>query len=408
MTTPIEQAFTDALTPKSLDDIIGQPRAMNLLKSIEQTTLKQDVPCSLIFHGPPGMGKTASANLLAQTSNRPWVALNATNASTKDIHALAERDDHPIVYLDEIQAFNKKQQQVLLPYIEQDVFTLIAATAENPKAYVYDALYSRSTPVRFERINPEILATYIKNAAHQSGADAYLSDELIDTVAHQCAGDVRHAKLLCLEYLRIGEHQGLQITPENAVDTGLAECASQPFDLTSATHYQLVSALQKSIRGSDVDAAIFYATRLTEGGDLESPIRRMLVMASEDIGLADPQAIQHTIACAQAAKELGLPEAGRMIAQMAAYLALAPKSDSVTQAWSQAKTDIAEGRGAIVPGHISVECPKNYLYPHSYPNHWVPQQYLPDDLLGTKYYQPQPNAFENAYETYWKSVRGEM
>lgn len=393
-------------TPKSFADIAGQYKLCNPETGILPRLSKEGLNQSLVFFGPAGTGKTSSANLLATELNRPLVMLNATSASTKDIQAAAENadpDNPPVVYLDEIQYFNKKQQQSLLPYVEANTFTLIASTADNPKAQIYDPLLSRMLTLRFERVPDDAIASRIKSVLARHNMQDAMADDAIDALAQSVAGDMRQAATLVVGLTSMFPNKTIE--REDLSTSGLFSMSHQSFDMAETYHYQLKSALQKSIRGSDPSAAAFYATRFAEGEDLTSPFRRMLVMAAEDIGLADPYAVAHTVACQDAAERLGFPEAARYLVQAAVYLALAPKSTSCTKALSKAQADIAEGKGATVPIHISVECPKNYLYPHNYPGHWVPQQYLPDDIRHENYYVPENNAWENARCKHWREIR---
>lgn len=403
MTTNI--SMTDFI-PTDFSEVTGQSKLCDPDTGIIPRLAEQGIPQSLVFFGPAGTGKTTCANLLSAACGRPLIALNATSASTKDIQKAAEEADPenpPVVYLDEIQYFNKKQQQSLLPYVEANTFTLIASTADNPKAQIYDPLLSRMITMRFERVPDDAITKRITDVLEKKGLSDKFESDAISALATSVAGDMRQAATLVCALVSMFPDE--TITKKHLSSSGLFSMSHQSFDMSETYHYQLKSALQKSIRGSDPSAAAFYATRFGEAEDLTSPFRRMLVIASEDVGLADPNAIAHTIACQDAAERTGFPEATRFLVQAAVYLALAPKSSSCSEAMEKARADIEAGRGANVPIHISVECPKNYLYPHAYPGHWVAQQYLPDDIMRENYYIPQDNPEENARCAYWMAVR---
>lgn len=364
------------------------------------------IPQSVIFYGPPGTGKTTAALIFAEALEKPLYKLNATNASISDIKHIvdAEKENEPVVYLDEIQYFNKKQQQSLLPFVEAGTITLIAATTENPYHSIYDALLSRCSVMEFKRPSAseilELLKAYEKEP---NSAIAKTSENVLRLIANISSGDVRRA-LTDLELITNLFDDNSKITEEDI--RNIKPSASMAgFDMRDDNHYAYISALQKSIRGSDPDAAVFWLSKMLEGGDIISPCRRLPAICCEDIGLAYPEAITHTMACCKAAEVLGLPEAYKPLTQAVILLAIAPKSCTNEATWMAARDDIRNGLGATVPRHLASEYAPGYLWAHQFPNHWVPQQYLPDDLLGRKYYEPGDNAFEQQFKNYWNSIK---
>lgn len=392
-------SLAERYRPRTLDDIVGQGRP----KALVAHMLEQGSLTSMVFFGSPGCGKTTLAHIIADAYGQEMHWLNATTDGIKDLRAITDAADGPVlVYLDEIQYWNKKQQQSLLSVIEDGTVTLVAATTENPWHSLYDALLSRLMVVEFERVPPALVAKRLDAIEHDLDTPPRLTTEAKAAIARACAGDVRRAINL-LEAIRDAYPQNNAVDEDDVRDL-MPSMNMGGFDSLDDTHYSLVSALQKSIRGSDPDAAVFYLARFLEAGDLVSPCRRLPAICCEDIGLADPNAIVHTMACIEAAEHVGLPEAYKPLTQAVLYLALAPKSASNEAAWMPAKDDIEHGLGATVPAHIASEHAPGYVWPQDHPGHWTPQQYLPDDLADRQYYMPQDNAWEQGHYAFWADV----
>lgn len=383
--------------PQTLQEICGQEKPIRILKNmIQQQNIR-----SCIFYGPPGSGKTTAAMILASQANMPFIQANATNTGLTEIRKLIKQTDTPaLLYLDEIQYFNKKQQQSLLSYIESQEIILISATTDNPYYCCYDALLSRCMILEFSQVTPEEITPRLKTIALNENRT--ITDDALTLIAHNASGDVRRAiNQLELAFIQYPENT---ITKTD-IQAITPDIQLNGFDADGEIHYSLLSALQKSIRGSDPDAAVFYLMRLLQGGDILSPCRRLLVIANEDIGLAQPDAIPFTYACCEMAKQLGLPEANKPLVNAVLYLALSPKSSSCERTYIPMLDDIKYNKGSIIPAHIHDTCPKDYKYPHDYPNHWVEQQYLPDDIKHKKYYIPDDNQFEQQADAYWQAIK---
>ena len=403
--------LANRIRPESFDDMVGQSHLIGERGALRRLAAANRLP-SMIFFGPPGTGKTTAARILAKQSGIEMRHLNATTASLADVRAVAADADgimgHSgiLLYLDEIQYFNKKQQQSLLEYIEDGRITLIASTTENPYFYVYDALLSRCAVFEFKSVSAEELFPYLKKTLEKAGEGKISADDDALRYISECAaGDVRRAVTMlenALSYAAAGDEEKITLETAKMFTPGIA---AGLFDSDGDVHYDLLSALQKSIRGSDPDAAVFYLAKLLEGGDLVSPCRRLMVIASEDIGAAYPLAAVVTRSCVECARELGLPEAAIPLANAAVMLATAPKSNTANVALQAAQQDIRAGRGGSVPTHLRSPLFKGYVYPHDYENDYVEQQYLPDDLKDRKYYVFGDNKTEQAARAYWEKIK---
>lgn len=416
------QPLADKIRPTELCDIVGQEHILGENGLLRRLIESGNIP-NMIFYGPSGVGKTTLAQIIAGKTSRRLYRLNATTASTSDIRGIVSELDTllapqgVLLYLDEIQYFNKKQQQSLLEFIESGKITLIASTTENPYFYVYNAILSRSTIFEFRPIPREAAARAVQRAfalcARELHAEIALEDGVVDAVSSACGGDVRKAvnAVELLDQAARPVDGGLRITAQDAQQA--AQRSAMRYDREGDEHYDLLSALQKSVRGSDPDAAVYYLGRLLEAGDLLSPCRRLLVMAAEDVGLAYPQAMAITKACVDAARELGLPEGRLPLAEAAVLLATAPKSNSAYNAINAAMRDIQKGKVGQVPRHLqnvhadstgSGKAPA-YKYPHDYPHHYVAQRYLPEALGDVTYYEYGDNKTEQAARRYWEDIK---
>lgn len=417
------QPLADELRPRELEEVYGQAHILGPGAILTRIIESGHVP-NLIFYGPSGTGKTTVANIIAEKTNRKLFKLNATTASTADIKAIVSELDTMLapngvlLYLDEIQSFNKKQQQTLLEHIENGKITLIASTTENPYFYVFNAILSRSTIFEFKSLTPADAKKAVDRAIAYMGRklDLELTVEpgVEDYIATCCGGDIRKA-LNAVEVLFAAcatDRKALTLTLADA--QAVTQKSSMHYDREGDSHYDAVSALMKSLRGSDPDAALHYLARLLEAGDLPGACRRLLCSASEDIGLAYPQAAAIVKACVDSALQLGLPEAKLPLAQAAILLATCPKSNSVVEAIDAAMRDVKRGKAGPIPRELQnvhadgtgFEREQGYLYPHSYPNHWVAQQYLPDNLVGTVYYRYGDNKYEQACKAFWEKIKG--
>lgn len=415
--------LAEKIRPKKLDDVCGQSHLLGNGKPLRKIIESGHIP-NMIFYGPSGIGKTTVARIIAENTNMTMHKLNGTSASISDIKEIvAETETFGgmngiLLYLDEIQYLNKKQQQSLLEYIENGSITLIASTTENPYFYVYNAIISRCTVFEFKPLTADEVLPAVKRA-FQLMAQEYkmrlrLETGVAEHIAHGCGGDVRKS-LNTVELCILSAHNEdnvLTISLENA--KALTQRSNMKYDRDGDQHYDILSALQKSIRGSDENAALHYAARLIEAGDIISLSRRLLVIASEDIGLAYPQAIAITKACIDSAMQLGLPEARIPLAEAVILLATAPKSNSAYMAIDMALSDIRSGLALDFPrclqnkhfdGDDVKEKGQNYKYPHNYPHHWVEQQYMPDSLKGKIYYEYGDNKTEQAAKNYWSKIK---
>lgn len=411
------------LRPTSFDDVFGQPHLLNRGQMFREAIEAGRIP-NMVFYGPSGVGKTTVANIIAQKSHMQLYRLNATTASISDIKsAISDSStllgiNGILVYLDEIQYFNKKQQQTLLEVVENGDITLIASTTENPYFYVYGALLSRCTVFEFKALKWEDVLLAVDRAFRILEQDENvhydISQEAKEYLAKSAGGDVRKA-LNAIDFLSVAvkETDGVKTVTLDQVKQ-ITSKSYGTYDKSGDEHFDLASALMKSLRGSDPDAAVHYLARFLEAGDIITPSRRLLCSACEDIGLANPQAISVVNACVQAAEHLGLPEAYLPLTEAAIYLATLPKSNSVTSAYYSASSDIRHGKGKGFPRCLqnvhadSAEVQdkgQHYLYPHDFPSHWVEQQYLPDDLISARYYVPGDNKLEQLAKKYWDDIK---
>ena len=415
--------LADEIRPTSLDEMVGQRHILGPDGLLRRIIESGNIP-NLVFYGPSGTGKTTVANLIAARTNRTLRRINATTGSLSDVKDVLSdvgtmlAPNGILLYLDEIQYFNKKQQQSLLEVIEKGDVTLIASTTENPYFYVYNAVLSRSTVFEFKPVEAADVLPAIDRGmaimADRLGASLSCEDGVRESIASACGGDVRKAmnavELLVNTARR--ENGALFLTLSDAQTA--AQRSAMRYDREGDDHYDIASALMKSLRGSDPDAAVHYLARLLEAGDLITAIRRLLCSASEDIGLAYPMAVPIVKACVDSALQLGLPEAKLPLSEAAILLATWPKSNSACMAIDAALSDVRAGRTGAVPRELQnvhadsagMEREQGYLYPHSFPRHWVRQQYLPDPLVGTRYYTYGDNKTEQAARRYWEEIKG--
>lgn len=405
--------LAEKVRPLTFDDMVGQAHLCGKNGILRRIAAGGKLP-SMIFFGPPGCGKTTAAGILANASGMQMHRLNATTASLSDIRDVTKETEGLLgqngilLYLDEIQYFNKKQQQSLLEYLEDGRITLIASTTENPYYYIYDALLSRCSVFEFRHVTAADILTRLQKVAAERYPQLTFADGVLAKLADASGGDVRRGLTLLEVASRLGEEtDGGKTVSMDAVDALVPEGYLSNFDRDGDVHYDLLSCLQKSIRGSDPDAAVFYLAKLLEGGDLISPCRRLMVIASEDIGPAYPMAAVIVRACVESARELGLPEARLPLANAAVILATAPKSNSAHDAINAAIEDIHKGLGSDIPPHLRSPQFKGYKYPHDYPDHYVKQDYLPADLRGKRYYTFGENKTEQAARAYWQRIKGE-
>ncbi|MBE6612496.1 MAG: replication-associated recombination protein A [Ruminococcaceae bacterium] len=408
----MNRPLADKVRPRSFDDMVGQDQLVGK-NGVLRRMVESGHITNMIFFGPPGTGKTTAANIVAEQSGMTLRRLNATTASLADVKEVIEEtgtlmgSGGILLYLDEIQYFNKKQQQSLLEYIEDGRITLIASTTENPYYYVYNAIISRSAVFEFRPVTHDeikrALSRTLDALNREEDLDIKCGGEALDMLAGCGAGDVRRSIGLLENSFYLAEASGGEITTE--LISSITPKIVGSFDRAGDVHYDLLSCLQKSIRGSDPDAAAFYLAKLLEGGDLISACRRLQVIASEDIGLAYPMAAVITRACVESARELGLPEGRIPLVNAAVMLATAPKSNTAYQALAAASADIAAGRGQDVPKHLRSPNFVGYKYPHDFENHWVAQQYLPDDLKNARYYEYGANKNEQAAKQYWDKIK---
>ena len=419
----MNKPLADRIRPTELDDVVGQKHLLGEGKALRRLIEAGDIP-NLIFYGPSGVGKTTVASIIASKTKRSLRRLNGTTASTQDIKDIVNELDTfsapngILLYLDEIQYFNKRQQQSLLEYIENGKITLIASTTENPYFYIYPAILSRSTVFEFKSVEPDEVIPAIKRGFNIL-SDEYqvkldIEEDVFKRIASGCGGDVRKS----LNSVENCFFATPTVDGERNITTSLAKEFVQKsavrYDRDSDEHYDIISAYQKSMRGSDPDAALHYLARLLQSGDLPSACRRLVICACEDVGLAYPQIIPIVKSAVDIAMMVGLPEARIPLADAVILVATAPKSNSGEAAIDKAMADVQSGNYGPIPrqlqnkhfdGEDAEEKGQFYVYPHDYENHWVYQQYLPDRIKNKKYYEFGPNKNEQAFKSYWDRVK---
>ena len=416
------QPLADLLRPTILDEVYGQEHILGKGAVLRRLIDSGKVP-NMVFYGPSGTGKTTVANIIAKQTNRTLYKLNATTASTADIKEIVSQLDTfmapngVLLYLDEIQSFNKKQQQSLLEYIENGKITLIASTTENPYFYVFNAILSRSTIFEFKQIDSAAALKAVHRAVaymeERTALTAIPDEGALEYIAGACGGDLRKAMNAVEVLFSAGQVEDGKLPLTLADAKAVTQKSALRADRDGDNFYDLLSAMQKSIRGSDPDAACHYLARLLEAGQMQSACRRLMVIAAEDVGLAFPQIIPIVNACVDMALKLGMPEARIPLGDAAILMATSPKSNSGHIALDAALADVKRGRGLGFPRQLqnvhadtyTMEREQGYLYPHDFPNHWVRQQYLPDDLVGTTYYEYGPNKLEQTAKQYWDIVK---
>ena len=415
--------LADALRPTSLDDVVGQKHILGEGGMLRRIVESGQIP-NMIFYGPSGTGKTTVASIIAASTNRTLRRLNATTAGISDIRNIISELDTMLtpggvlLYLDEIQYFNKKQQQSLLEFMEDGRITVIASTTENPYFYIYNAVLSRSTVFEFKQVPASEVEKAVRRAicilSEREGVTPDVEPGAAEYIASVCGGDVRKS-LNAVELLfSAARRTDGKVFLTRADAEAISQRSAMRYDREGDDHFDIVSALMKSLRGSDPDAALHYLARLLEAGDLIGACRRILCSASEDIGMAYPQAASIVKSCVDSALQLGLPEAKLPLAQACILLATAPKSNSVVMAIDAAMADVRAGKAGPIPRELQnvhadgtgFEREQGYKYPHEYRGHWVNQQYLPDELVGTRYYEYGDNKTEQAAKAYWEKIKG--
>lgn len=415
--------LADELRPRDLDDVCGQKHILGEGAMLRRIVESGKIP-NMIFYGPSGIGKTTVANIIAARTNRKLCRLNATTASSADIKDIVSQLDTLmapegiLLYLDEIQYFTKKQQQTLLEHIESGKITLIASTTENPYFYVYNAILSRSTvfefkPVEWQDVMPAIHRA-VRYMEDKLGIEAQAEEGTLEYLAQSCGGDIRkamNAVELLFSAVQPDKASKVELHLEDA--KMISQKSAMRYDRDGDAHFDILSALMKSMRGSDPDAAVHYLARLLEAGDLSGACRRILCSASEDVGLSYPMAVPIVKACVDSALQLGLPEARLPLTEAVILLATWPKSNSAYMAIAAAQADIKAGKAGPIPRELQnvhadgtgFEREQGYKYPHDYSGHWVKQQYLPDSLKNARYYEYGDNKIEQAAKAYWDEVK---
>ncbi len=409
MATPL----AELLRPERIEDMVGQEHLFKKGSMFQKAISRNLIP-NMIFYGPPGVGKTTVANIIAKNTEMLLCKLNGTTASLDDIKKVIEDSKSVfaskgvLLYLDEIQYFNKKQQQSLLEFVEKGLITLIASTTENPYFYIYPALISRCSVFEFKSISSDDIKKGLKRITNLK--EIKIEDKAIDMLAVSSNGDMRKAiNNLEFVYNAVGDKKISLANVNEVVDK-----AHMNYDRSEDRHFDHLSALMKSLRGSDPDAAIFYLAKMLEAGDIIAVCRRLLCSVNEDVGLAYPNLIPIVKACVDSALQLGMPEAKLPLSNAVILIATAPKSNSAYMAYARASEDIALGKGISIPRHLQnthfdgkddLEKGQNYKYPHDFKNHYVEQQYLPDDVKDRKYYVYGSNKLEQANKEYWDKIK---
>lgn len=418
--------LADRIRPTSLSEVVGQQHILGKGKILSRLIESGNIP-NMIFYGPSGTGKTTVANIIAANTGKRLYRLNATTASVSDIRSIVDDLDSlltmngVLLYLDEIQNFNKKQQQSLLEFIENGKITLIASTTENPYFYIYNAILSRANVFEFKQVDADDIKQALRRAVEilsreMGGITIDVEDDALTHIAHVSSGDVRKALNsleVCVLSAAPDKKGNLSVSLEDAGEA--TQRKAMRYDRDGDSHYDILSAFQKSVRGSDPDASVHYLARLLSAGDMISACRRMMVIAAEDVGLAYPQAVSIVKACVDCALQLGLPEARIPLTEAVLLLATAPKSNSAIMAIDAAMRDIETTDVGDIPSHLKdshysgakkLDHGQGYQYAHSFPNNYVEQQYLPDNIKNAHYYQPGNNKNENAIHAYWQQVKG--
>ena len=419
----MNKPLADKIRPLSLDDVVGQKHILGEGKALRRIIESGEIP-NMVFYGPSGVGKTTVASIIAKNTNKYLCKLNGTNASTADIRNVVAQVDTlngvngVLLYLDEIQYFTKKQQQTLLEFIENGSITLIASTTENPYFYVYNAILSRSTVFEFKPVEKDEIVYSVKRAfrlmSEERGTTITWEEGVPEYIASACGGDVRKAMNSAELTVLTADRRGTELYVTMEMARELTQKSAMRYDKDGDEHYDIISAFQKSMRGSDTDAALHYLARLLSAGDLASACRRLMVCACEDVGLAWPQIIPIVKACVDSAQMVGLPEAQIPLADAVILVSQAPKSNSGEAAIMAAMEDVRKGKIGSIPRQLqnkhydSAEVEKKgqfYLYPHNFENHWVEQQYLPDVLKGARYYEYGDNKSEQSFKAYWDKIK---
>ncbi|MBQ6570051.1 MAG: replication-associated recombination protein A [Clostridia bacterium] len=416
--------LADVIRPRELDEMVGQRHLLGDNCALRKIIESGKIP-NMIFYGPSGIGKTTLAEIIARKSKLEFYKLNGTTCSTGDLKDIFSRTgtlcapDGVLLYLDEIQYLNKKQQQTLLEFIEDGRVTLVASTTENPYFYVYNAILSRCTVFEFKPVTPDEVCGAVRRAFSflegQYGCRVNANDDVVSHIAYACGGDVRKAinsAELCVLSGRREENGSITVLLETAKE--LSQKSSLRYDRDGDEHYDILSAFQKSLRGSDPDAALHYMARLLTAGDMTSVCRRLMVCACEDVGLAYPMIIPIVKASVDAALQVGLPEAQIPLADAVILVATSPKSNSGVNAIDAAMADVKAGKTGPVPAHLrdshyegasKLDHGQGYKYPHQFADHWTPQQYLPDAIKNAHYYEYGDNKNEQAFKNYWEKIK---